>query len=96
MSVSTVTATEWGVSFTCPSPLFSTGSARDAQLVEIAAGTSVTLNVHRCDEDAVNAWGGHGVVISHPEYNGLKFATSEAAHDFALSVGLLKVYVRKF
>jgi len=51
------------------------------------------LNVHRCDEQATNAWGGKGVVIRHPEYDGLDFNTTHEAAEFAEEVGLLKVYV---
>ena len=93
MSKVMVLATEWGISYTCPSPFFSTGTARAEQLTAIAAGESVVLNCHRCDEEATNAWGGKGVVIRHPKYDGMRFATSDAAAEFALSVGMLKVYV---
>jgi len=59
----------------------------------------VELNVFYIDYEAENEWGGHGVPIHHPEYNGLRFPITttsrdaiDAARDFANSVGLIKVY----
>jgi len=59
-------------------------------------GTGITgarLNVHGHDDTTPNAWGGVGITWPHPEYDGLMFACTGDAADFALSVGLLKVYV---
>lgn len=79
--MSTVTATEWGVSFahTSGDPTRPYSRAR--------------LNVYR-SLDLPNQWGGIGVSVHHPQFDGLDFPSGEAAHAFAVAVGLLKPFVK--
>lgn len=77
-----VTATEWGVSYTTPCSRYAL--ERDPR---------TELNVYMI-VDEPNQWGGRGVVVHHPEHNGLKFESVEEASDYAFAVGLLKEYVR--
>lgn len=90
-----VTATEWGVSSTEKSALFSTpGIHTDEEL------RTVTLNVHR-NLDVPNEFGGIGVTERHPEHDGRTFTgpTVDEARDakdaYCLEHGLLKVYERR-
>lgn len=53
------------------------------------------LNVHKIVNEP-NEWGGIGVVVKHPEFDGLNFPTSDLAFEHALSVGLLKEFVSTF
>lgn len=58
-----------------------------------SSAAGVVLHVHR-GIDAPNAFGGRGLSVFHPVAHGLTFPTSDHARAFALSVGLLKLYVR--
>ena len=56
--------------------------------ISFSTGSHITgaiLHVHRPAD-------GFGV-IHHSDYDGMVFPSLDAAHDFALEVGLLKVYV---
>lgn len=80
-----VTATEWGVSYTCPQRTV------NAYGYEPDAMAKVTLNVHKL-VDEPNKWGGRGVVVRHPVYDGLEFDDKDEAKSFSIEVGLLKVF----
>lgn len=75
----TVTATEWGVAVSTSSSPYS---------------PEATLGVIKTVEDVPNEWGGRGIVVKHPEYDGLKFPTADEAWAFAEKVGLIKQFVR--
>ncbi|GGX56359.1 hypothetical protein [Streptomyces noursei] len=51
------------------------------------------LSVHDFDETAPNAWGGTGVSVRHPVYDGLRFRSVTEAKEFAYRAGLLRRYV---
>jgi hypothetical protein len=53
------------------------------------------LNVHDFDETAPNAWGGVGVVVRHPVYDGLRFRSVADATEFAYKAGLVRRYVSR-
>lgn len=74
----TVTASEWGVSYTSPAD-HETGG--------------VCLNVYRI-VDEPNQWGGRGVVIQHSEHDGRVFPDIDMARAYALEAGLVKLFIR--
>jgi hypothetical protein len=90
--LTTVTATSWGISYTSVDPIFSTGSARDDAIRARDEGRAVTLNVSSWDSTVPNRFGGHGVVTRHPEHDGKTFPDQDAARDYCLHHGLLRVW----
>ena len=70
-----VTNTEWGIAYMTRSQPYS---------------PAVTLSVSRTDDSVPNQWGGMGIVIKHPEYDGLQFPDMESAKAFTREKGLVR------
>jgi hypothetical protein len=45
------------------------------------------LHVYRVDNDAVNEWGGRGVVVHHPVHYGLRFESVDEASWYSFEHG---------
>jgi hypothetical protein len=61
--------------------------------VSYTAGSGIDgaiLKVHDVDQTAQNEWGGMGVSVHHPVYDGLRFSSVTDAREFAYNAGLLK------
>lgn len=50
------------------------------------------LHVRKCDDDAVNEYGGRGVEIRHPEHDGRYFPKADDAGRYAYEHGLLRMW----
>lgn len=64
--------------------------------VSCVSGTGIdghVLHVTFLDDDALNSFGGRGVTVPHPVYDGVKFSSLAAARLFAFGAGLTKRFV---
>lgn len=52
----------------------------------------VMLNVHKLVNEP-NQWGGRGVIVRHPEHDGLLFDSSDEAKAYKIEHGLVKPFV---
>lgn len=71
---------EWGISYQSP--------------IHGSDDRQWTLSVYKMTDEP-NQWGGVGGVLHHPEYDGLKFPSQEAAEQFALEHGLVHEFIRR-